>query len=80
MWPTARQDAGQPSTTAPPRCDASAMNTAIDTISARIRELLSERDYLRRTGEGAGELDLEIGRLQLSRAVIVAYLRHGLDA
>jgi hypothetical protein len=56
------------------------MNTAFDTFSARIHELISERDYLRRNGEGAGELDLEIGQLQLSRVVIVAYLRHGLVA
>ena len=58
------------------------MNTAIDNFSARIHELLTERDYLRRTSAGAGELDqvqVEIGQLQLSRAVVVAYLRYGLD-
>lgn len=58
------------------------MNTAIDNFSARIHQLLSERDYLRRTGAGTGELDqvqVEIGQLQLSRAVAVAYLRYGLD-
>jgi hypothetical protein len=59
------------------------MNTAIDNFSARINELLSEREYLHRSGPGAGELEqiqLEIGQLQLSRAVVVAYLRYGLDA
>lgn len=59
------------------------MNTAIDNFSARIHELLSDRDYLHRTGAGAGQLDqvqVEIGQLQLSRAVIVGYLRYGLVA
>jgi hypothetical protein len=54
------------------------MNTTIDNLSARIHELLSERDYLHRTGTSSTGLDLELGQLQVSRAVLVAYVRHGL--
>jgi hypothetical protein len=57
------------------------MNSHVDNISTLIHDLLAERDYQSRTGASAAELEqmqLAIGQLQLSRALMVAYLRHGL--
>lgn len=55
------------------------MNTTIENLTTLIHDLLGERDYQRHAGASELEqMELAIGQLQLSRAVMVAYRRHGL--